>query len=121
VQHGLIPHMRIESNVRFSKHLVLQRLRERSFQPRRVNRNGAKCAHKDSRKTQEPRADSGLFIFLLTSIIVQEQNPPDHSFSSQRSISNFHRAFLEFIFSPTRLEARPHRATRSVTMSDSGH
>jgi hypothetical protein len=42
VQRGLIPHMRIESNVRFSKHLVLEWLRERSFQPRPVNRNGAK-------------------------------------------------------------------------------
>ena len=42
VQRGLIPHMRIESNVRFSKHQVLQWLEERSFQPRPVNRNGAR-------------------------------------------------------------------------------
>ena len=42
VQRGIIPHMRIESNVRFSKHQVLEWLRERSFQPRPVNRNGAK-------------------------------------------------------------------------------
>jgi len=42
VQRGLIPHMRIESNVRFSKHQVLRWLEERSFQPRPVNRNGAK-------------------------------------------------------------------------------
>ena len=42
VRRGLIPHMRIESNVRFSKHQVLEWLQERSFQPRPVNRNGAK-------------------------------------------------------------------------------
>ena len=42
VQRGIIPYMRIESNVRFSKHQVLEWLRERSFQPRPVNRNGAK-------------------------------------------------------------------------------
>jgi hypothetical protein len=42
VQRGLIPHMRIESNVRFSKHQVLQEFQERSFPPRPVNRNGAK-------------------------------------------------------------------------------
>lgn len=30
VQRGLIPHMRIESNVRFSKHHVLEWLRQRS-------------------------------------------------------------------------------------------
>jgi len=42
VQRGLIPYIRIESNVRFSKHQVLQWLSERSFEPRPVNRNGAK-------------------------------------------------------------------------------
>jgi excisionase family DNA binding protein len=42
VQRGLIPYIRIESNVRFSKHQVMQWLQERSFQPRPVNRNGAK-------------------------------------------------------------------------------
>ena len=42
VQRGLIPYIRIESNVRFSKHQVLEWLQERSFQPRPVNRNGAK-------------------------------------------------------------------------------
>jgi excisionase family DNA binding protein len=42
VQRGLIPYIRIESNVRFSKHQVLQWLQERSFQPRPVNRGGAK-------------------------------------------------------------------------------
>jgi excisionase family DNA binding protein len=42
VQRGIIPHMRIESNVRFSKYQVLEWLRERSFQPRPVNRGGAK-------------------------------------------------------------------------------
>jgi excisionase family DNA binding protein len=43
VQKGLIPHSRIQSNVRFSKHQVLQWLQERSFQPRPVNGKGAKC------------------------------------------------------------------------------
>jgi excisionase family DNA binding protein len=42
VQKGLIPHSRIESSVRFSKHQVQRWLEERSFQPRPVNRNGAK-------------------------------------------------------------------------------
>jgi excisionase family DNA binding protein len=42
VQRGLIPHMRIESNVRFSKHQVQRWLEERSFQPRPVRRDGAK-------------------------------------------------------------------------------
>jgi excisionase family DNA binding protein len=42
VQRGIIPHMRIESNVRFSKHQVQRWLEERSFQPRPVNGKGAK-------------------------------------------------------------------------------
>ena len=42
VQKGLIPHSRIESNVRFSKHRVQRWLEERSFQPRPVNSKGAK-------------------------------------------------------------------------------
>ena len=42
VQRGLIPYIRIESNVRFSKHQVLQWLSERSFEPRPVNGKGAK-------------------------------------------------------------------------------
>jgi Helix-turn-helix domain len=42
VQRGLILHMRIESNVRFSKHQVLQWLKERSFEPRPVNGKGVK-------------------------------------------------------------------------------
>ena len=42
VQKGLIPHSRIESNVRFSKHCVQRWLEERSFQPRPVNGKGAK-------------------------------------------------------------------------------
>ena len=42
VQKGLIPHSRIESNVRFSKHRVQRWLEERSFQPRPVNGNGAR-------------------------------------------------------------------------------
>jgi excisionase family DNA binding protein len=43
VQRGLIPHVRIESNVRFSKHQVIRWLEERSFQPRSVHGKGAKC------------------------------------------------------------------------------
>ena len=42
VQKGLIPHSRIESNVRFSKQRVQRWLEERSFQPRPVNGDGAK-------------------------------------------------------------------------------
>jgi excisionase family DNA binding protein len=42
VQRGLIPYVRIESNVRFSKHQVLQWLEERTFQPRPVNGKGAR-------------------------------------------------------------------------------
>ena len=42
VQKGLIPHSRIESNVRFPKHRIQRWLEERSFQPRPVNGNGAK-------------------------------------------------------------------------------
>jgi excisionase family DNA binding protein len=42
VQRGIIPHSRIESNVRFSKHQVQRWLEERSFQPRPVNGKGAK-------------------------------------------------------------------------------
>lgn len=42
VQRGLIPHVRIESNVRFSKHQVMRWLKERSFQPRLVRGKGAK-------------------------------------------------------------------------------
>ena len=42
VQRGLIPYMRIESNVRFSQHQVMHWLEERSFQPRPVNGKGAK-------------------------------------------------------------------------------
>jgi excisionase family DNA binding protein len=42
VQRRLIPHMRIESNVRFSKHQVLEWLRQRTFEPRPVRRDGAK-------------------------------------------------------------------------------
>ena len=41
-ERGLIPYVRIESNLRFSKHQVLEWLQERSFQPRPVNRNGAR-------------------------------------------------------------------------------
>ena len=42
VQRGLIPHMRIESNVRFSKHQVQRWLEERSFQPPTGELQGAK-------------------------------------------------------------------------------
>ena len=41
-ERGLIPYVRIESNLRFSKHLVQRWLEERSFQPRPVNGKGAK-------------------------------------------------------------------------------
>ena len=41
-EHGLIPYVRIESNLRFSKHQVQRWLEERSFQPRPVNGKGAK-------------------------------------------------------------------------------
>ena len=40
VQRGLIPYVRIESNIRFSKHQVLQWLEERNFCPRLVNGKG---------------------------------------------------------------------------------
>jgi excisionase family DNA binding protein len=42
VQEGRIPYLRMESNLRFSKHRVLQWLQERSFEPRPVSRDGAK-------------------------------------------------------------------------------
>lgn len=42
VQRGLIPHLRIESNVRFSKHQVMRWLEQRSFQPLLVHRKRAK-------------------------------------------------------------------------------
>jgi Helix-turn-helix domain len=42
VQRGLIPYVRIESNIRFSKHQVLRWLAERSFQPRLMRGKGAK-------------------------------------------------------------------------------
>ena len=41
-ERGLIPYVRIESNLRFSKHQVQRWLEERSFQPRPVNGKGAK-------------------------------------------------------------------------------
>jgi len=37
VRRGLIPHVRIESNVRFSKHQIMRWLEEHSFQPRSVH------------------------------------------------------------------------------------
>jgi excisionase family DNA binding protein len=39
---GLIPYTRIESNIRFPKHQVLEWLEERSFQPGSTNGKGAK-------------------------------------------------------------------------------
>ncbi len=42
VQRGLIPYVRIESNVRFPKHRVMRWLEERSFQPRSVHGKGAR-------------------------------------------------------------------------------
>jgi len=41
-QRGLIPYMRIASNVRFYKQQVMRWLEERSFQPRLVHGKGAK-------------------------------------------------------------------------------
>ena len=41
-QRGRIPYVRIESNVRFSKHQVMRWLEERSFQPRSVHGKGAR-------------------------------------------------------------------------------
>ena len=41
VERGLIPYVRIESNLRFAKHQILEWLEERSFQPRPVNGKGA--------------------------------------------------------------------------------
>ena len=42
VQQGRIPYLRMESNLHFSKHQVLQWLQERSFEPRPVRRDGAR-------------------------------------------------------------------------------
>lgn len=42
VRRGLIPYVRIESNVRFPKHRIARWLEERSFQPRSVQGNGAR-------------------------------------------------------------------------------
>ncbi len=41
-EKGLIPYTRIESNIRFPKHQVLEWLEERSFQPGSTNGKGAK-------------------------------------------------------------------------------
>jgi excisionase family DNA binding protein len=42
VELGIIPYLRMETNLRFSKHQVQRWLEERNFQPRTVNGNGAK-------------------------------------------------------------------------------
>jgi hypothetical protein len=42
VSLGIIPYLRVESNLRFPKHQVLRWLEERNFRPRPVNGNGAK-------------------------------------------------------------------------------
>ena len=42
VQRGLIPHVRIESNVRFCKRQIARWLEERSFHPRSVHGKGAR-------------------------------------------------------------------------------
>jgi predicted DNA-binding transcriptional regulator AlpA len=42
VQRGLIPYVRIQSNVRFLKHQILQWLAERNYQPRPLNGKRAK-------------------------------------------------------------------------------
>ena len=41
-ERGLIPYIRIESNLRFPKREILAWLEERSFQPRPVNGKGAR-------------------------------------------------------------------------------
>lgn len=65
VQKGLTPYLRIESNVRFSKHRVRQWLEERSFQPRPVNAK-APSASKISQKLTKPRdASRGFSTFQL--------------------------------------------------------
>jgi excisionase family DNA binding protein len=48
VQLGLIPYLRMESNLRFSKRQVQRWLEERSFQPRPVNGKGARLPMKES-------------------------------------------------------------------------
>ena len=81
VQQGLIPHMRIESYVRFSKHQVLQWLEERSFEPRSVNGKGANkrirsgqypiwaaaasSPSERSRRKESPTGHRGFFIYML--------------------------------------------------------
>jgi len=42
VQLGLIPYVRMQSNVRFSKHQVERWLRERNYQPQPIFGEGAK-------------------------------------------------------------------------------
>ena len=41
VQRGLIPHVKIQSNVRFRKREILDWIERQSFRPRPVNGNGA--------------------------------------------------------------------------------
>jgi excisionase family DNA binding protein len=50
VQRGLIPYMRIESNVRFSKHQVMRWLEERTFQPRPGAWQGRQAPMKNLRR-----------------------------------------------------------------------
>jgi len=76
VQEGLIPHSRIESNVRFSKHRVREWLEERTFQLRPVNGKGAK-ANKDIRRTQKaPSAALGAFLISVDSRLLSAQTLP---------------------------------------------
>src|SRR5712691_2759010 len=62
-----------------------------------------------------------LFIFMLTLAPFWVHNPFIHSFSSQRLLPISSVLFESSSLSPMRLEARPHREARSVTMRDSGH
>jgi excisionase family DNA binding protein len=47
VQRGLIPHVRIESNIRFSKYQVVRWLEEHSFQPLTARRRDNKKSRYD--------------------------------------------------------------------------
>ncbi len=42
VQRGIIPYVRIQSNIRFLRHQILQWLAQRTYQPRPVSGTGAR-------------------------------------------------------------------------------
>jgi excisionase family DNA binding protein len=50
VHLGTMPYLRMETNLRFSKHQVQRWLEERNFQPRPVRRKGAKRQQKIRRR-----------------------------------------------------------------------